>query len=999
ALYQSQLRRDRPLYFGRREAELLKKRQQTPILISPGLAYQSIDANHFQIRPEHPEDIQQLFKTLAKQPACCGVVHLWSLDMVEPATTVSSLESAQRLGSLSILHLVQAMIKTDWGNPPRLLLVTRGTQAVESSCKSVSIVQSPLWGLGRVINNEYPEFHCKKVDISFASSPKEIQSLFEELYSDDPEDEITLRGTARYVNRLTRVSPEDIGAFQKKAASQPFRLEISTPGVLDKLTLRSTSRKKPGQGEVEIQVCATGLNFRDVTKAMNLLTDANLEGNLSGQGLGLECAGTIIAIGEGVEEFEIGDEIIAFAPNGFASHVTTDARFVVHKPRSLSFEEAATIPLAFLTAYYALHYLGQLGKSNACDNDKTVRVLIHSAAGGVGLAAIQLAQRAGAEIFATAGSPEKREFLRAIGVQHVMDSRSLAFTDEVMECTGGKGVDIVLNSLPGEASLKNLSVLGAYGRFIEIGKWNINDNNKSGLKPIRNNLSFFTVDIAHILRDRPDFAQSLFCEVVQLFADATLHQLPHRVFPISKVRTAFRYMAQAKHIGKLVISLQEPEVVVAPRSEETVTFRADGTYLITGGLGGFSLAVAHWLVKHGAKHLVLMGRSGASSLAAQAAVNTLKEEGANVIVAKADVTQEKQVKSVLADIQQYMPPLRGIIHAAMVLDDGLLLQLNEKRMQKVMAPKIIGAWNLHAQTLNLPLDFFVLFSSVASSVGNPGQGNYVAANTFLDSLAYHRRVQGLPALTINWGAVTDVGYVAENSEVGEHLKQIGVKQLPSQHGLEMLGVLLQQQAVQIVVAPVDWQRWAKFHAAGLLPRFSQLAGEVTPNEPQADNGKAEGDSPVKSILAAEPAERQQLLESCIREQVARVLLSSASKLDIEQPLTALGLDSLMAVELSNRIKNELGVDVSTVKLIQGPSIGQVATQLNKQLTEAHSSLSASFAPIVTPTLGMPKAVQTDMSNGVQTEDAGQVLAKLDQLSDAEIDALLNSMLSQQEVHS
>lgn len=981
---------------GQQLAELLKQQKETPILISPGKTYQSLDANHFQIRPEYPSDLQQLLEVVsASYPICRGVVHLWSLDTtLNEDTTLTSIESAQTLGCLSVLHLVQALAQANLESSPRLVLVTCGTKVV-SPMQSFSVAQSPVWGLGRVINNELPHLRCTKVDMSSASSLEEIQSLFEELYSEDKEDEIVLRGEARYVNRWARVSPEDIGISQNQPLNPqnlPFRWEISTPGALESLTLRATSRLKPGQGEVEIQVCATGLNFLDVTKAMNSLADANLDGNVPGQGLGWECAGIITDIGDGVEGFEIGDRVIAFAPHSFGSHTTTDARFVAHKPQTLSFEEAATIPLAFLTAYYALHDLGRLNEGDVCGDDGVVRVLIHAATGGVGLAAVQIAQAVGAEILATAGNPEKREFLRAIGVRHVMDSRSLGFADEVMEFTGGKGVDIVLNSLPGAAIPKSLSVLGSYGRFIDIGKWE-NNNGKSGFKAVRNNASFFTVDIARLLRDRPNFVQSLFRKVVQLFADGTLRPLPHRVFPLSNLRTAYRSLAQAKHIGKVVVSLQEPDV--APASEEKVTFCADGTYLITGGLGGFSVAVAQWMAEHGAKHLVLMGRSGASTPAAKATIETLEKAGVHVVVAQADVTQPEQVKRVIADISQSMPPLRGVIHAAMVLEDTLVLQLNEERMQKVMAPKIIGAWNLHTETLNIPLDFFMLFSSVSSSVGNPGQGNYVAANAFLDTLAHHRRAQGLPALTINWGAVTDVGYVAENSEVGEHFKRIGAKPLPSQQALKMLGLLLEKQAIQTTVAPVDWQRWSKIHAAGLLPRFSLVVKETTSDQVQADAGER-GDSFKNRVLAAEPTERQQLLTSCIAEQVAKVLLTSASKLDIQQPLTAFGFDSLMAVELSNQLKKELDVDVSAVKLTQGPSIAQLATEISEQLTEGSSISSATS--VVTPSLSMLKATQVEMS-GTQTEDAAEILTRLDQLSDSEIEGLLQSVLSDINLHA
>jgi NAD(P)-dependent dehydrogenase (short-subunit alcohol dehydrogenase family)/acyl carrier protein len=408
--------------------------------------------------------------------------------------------------------------------------------------------------------------------------------------------------------------------------------------------------------------------------------------------------------------------------------------------------------------------------------------------------------------------------------------------------------------------------------------------------------------------------------------------------------------------------------VVTPESQGPLTLRDDATYLVTGGLGGFGLAVAHWLVEQGARHLVLTGRSGASSPAAEAAVTAMREAGIAVFVAKADVTQESQVDAMLANVRRSMPPLRGVIHAAMVLDDALLAQLNEERMRKVMAPKVIGAWNLHTHTLVDPLDFFVSFSSFTSMIGNPGQANYVAANAFLDALAYHRRLQGLPALTVNWGAVSGVGYVAQNPEIGQKLEHVGVKSLSAQQLLAILNVLLRHKAVQMGVGHIDWPQLAKVHLIRVSPRFAHLV-EAT----AVEDGEGEAASLLDALLAVDPAERQRFLSTQVRDQLARVLGMSPAKLDIEQPLRNQGLDSLMAVEIGNQMQAMVGVDVPAMKFMEGLSIAGLSAYVIEQLSGDEAS--AAVPP--------PSAQQT----------AEQVLEQVGQLSDEEVDALLHEMVA------
>ncbi len=933
---------------GQQLVTLLDNSGERAISVSPGQGYQQFDDTHFQIRPDHLADIQHLLQTSLKTSTILkGVVHLWSLDIAPPAQlTVQSFEVAETIGCLSTALLVQGLAQINWeaGTAPRIWLVTQGVYGIGGLAEPIALAQAPLWGLGRVIMNEHPDLRCTLVDLGLGGSPhpnpplkgegeQEYQSetltsknkifallisnLLAELLADDHEDEIALREESRFVHRLKRVN--QISYLTSKIQPQPstvdpipYCLELTKPGLVDSLVWRQTTRPAPGQGQVEIAVQAAGLSFKDVAKAMNLPDNSNLSGNFGERFLGLECAGIITAVGAGVTEFKIGDAVVALAPHSFSTYALAEARLVVLKPAQLSFEEAATIPLVFLTAYYSLHYLGRLAQHE--------RILIHAAAGGVGLAAIQLAQRVGANILATTSSLEKREFLWSLGVKQIMDSRSLEFAQEIPRYTHGEGVDLVLNSLGGEAIAKSLTTLGHYGRFIELGKRDIDQNRKLGLLPFQRNLAFFAVDIDQLLRQRPDLAGKLFREIMQLVADKQLQALPHRVFAITDAAKAFQHMARAKHIGKIVLNVGQASCLSADDRQDacpTSTINGESTYLITGGLGGFGLAMAEWLVQRGARHLVLMGRRGASTATAQEILKNLEKAGADVKVIKADVTVEPQVVALLADIQATMPPLRGIIHAAMVLDDTPVFQLNQARLHQVMLPKAMGAWHLHCHTLTLPLDFFILFSSFVSMVGNPGQGNYSAANAFLDRLAHYRHSQGLPALTVNWGSVAGVGYVAQSAEISHHFAQIGIEPLPLAPLWLTLEQLLNQRTVQVTLARMEWTRWLTAHPVGNSPRFRPLVsqGEVEQNQDETIEDP---------FLIEESHNLQSSIEEWLRQEVATVLRTAPTKIELEQPLRDLGFDSLMTVELRNHLRTNLGIEVPIAKLGGQTSVAQLA---------------------------------------------------------------------------
>src|SRR5262245_2014005 len=752
-------------------------------------------------------------------------------------------------------------------------------------------------------------------------------------------------------------------------AAKRFQIEVARPGILDSMHAVSFARRPPGPHEVEIEVAATGLNFMDLMLAMGMLpTEAAADGS-AGRLLGLECAGRVVAVGDQVTDFAVGDEVIAAGPSALTSHLTVDSRYVTPKPGHLSFEQAATIPLAFLTAFYSLHTLGQMRRGE--------RVLIHSATGGVGLAAVQLALNAGAIVFATAGSPEKRELLTALGVPHVMDSRSLAFADEVLKLTGGEGVDVVLNSLSGEAIDKSLSVLRPYGRFIEIGKMDIFKDRKIGMRSLRKNISVFVVDLLGSLQARPDLAHSMLKEVIGRVECKSLRPLPHRVFPVARAADAFRYMAQAKHVGKLIISMTDNAGLQIDPAPRPIAIDADASYLITGGLGGFGLAVTDRLVRRGARHLALVGRS-APSASAQAAVQNLRQRGVEVMIFAADVTDREQVRQVIAAVQGGMGPLKGVMHAAMVLDDAPIERLTEERMWKAMAPKVMGAWNLHALTLDMPLDFFVLFSSLASVIGNPGQANYVAGNAFLDALAYYRRARALPALTINWGVVGEVGHVAGSREIGQRLERLGLKAMPLPETLDALDELMSSDAVQVGVAEVEWKGLLRSMGARTPARYCALVGDAGVEKAGATTG-----SGVHDILEADAAALPSLLESYVKDLLARAMGTSPARIDAQQSLRNLGLDSLIAVEVRNRINAELGMNVPLAKFMQSDSsISALSSFVAERLLENGHGDRAKAS-------GNGMAARAQPSPPLSGADAADLLERIDELTDEEVDRHLN----------
>jgi acyl transferase domain-containing protein/acyl carrier protein len=772
-------------------------------------------------------------------------------------------------------------------------IVTRGATGGTGR----ALAGQPLLSLVSALGAEHTDTPCVSIDVDTADAA-ELDLLWRDLTRPDAEVQIAYRGGRRFVARLERAEADVLGGVRFPG---PVALTIGERGILDNLRLVPMTRRAPGPREVEIEVHAAGLNFRDVLNALGMYPgDPGALGN--------ECVGTVAAVGAEVTHVTAGQNVIALVHGGFQSFVMAPADWVVPAPQGMDFRDAATIPMAFTTAEYSLNRLAGLKRGE--------RVLIHAASGGVGLAAVQLAQAAGAEIFATAGSDEKRALLRSLGVPHVLNSRTVEFADEILGRTRGEGVDVILNSLTGEAIPKSISVLRLGGRFCEIGKRGIwSDAQVAALRPDVRYFTIFLADVDDALIH--DMLQGLTAR----FTAGALQPLPRRVFALSDAASAFRHMAQARHIGKVVLA-RNPEAGVSP-------VRADATYLITGGFGGLGLRIAAALADRGARHLVLVGRSGMTA-AAREPIAALEARGVAVLAASADVSRDEDVARLFESVATRMPQIAGIVHAAGVRDDGLLSALDGERLAGVLAPKLAGGWHLHQHSEALPLDFFVLFSSAASILPSPAQGSYAAANGFLDALARYRRALGLPGLSINWGPWDEVGMAAGlTAREQQRWARHGVGFIAPDEGARAFERVLSSRAVQIAIVAADWRKFADERPGG-IPLLTDLVG-VRPASPALGQAQAAGASRAALVGELERAPRNRRREAVlthVREQVRQVLaLEAGFNLEPHQGLRDVGMDSLMALELRNRLQRTTGKPLPATLTFDRPTVAALSAYI------------------------------------------------------------------------
>lgn len=884
---------------GKGLAERLRKHGESSTLVFPAEKYSAAANGVFYINPAEPSDFRRFFKKLSKEDGkkIKGVVHLAGLNIsVSNTLTSKSLKHLSRNVCGSALHLIQALIAENETQRPRVWLVTQGSQSHSPASKNCALVGGTLWGLGKVVALEHPELNCVCLDLDpEVTGEKCVDLLFEDLMTNDGEEQIVYRRNVRQVARFTR---------HKGVFDTPVRLNFKKRGGLEHLLLENAHRRCPNSGEVEIQVHAAGLNFIDVLDTLGMLPFERKHG------LGNECSGIVTSLGPGVDGLRVGDKVIAVAPGSMASYVTVPAVMTVPMPTNMSFEEGASVPVNYLTAYYALHLHGKMAEGE--------KVLIHAAAGGTGMAAVALALSSGVEVFATA-SVEKWDVLREMGVTHVMNSRNLHFAEEILEKTGGIGVDLVLNSLNGEFIPKSLTILKKGGRFIEIGK--IDAWSADRVAQYRPDVSYIRLDLLSTFERNPTDAGKMLQRLTSLFENRQLPPPKFKTFTMANAISAFRHMQGAKHIGKIVLLPEKKNHNSA--STNNILFRKDACYLITGAFGGLGPLLTDWMVKHGARHLLLLTRSDLDNHCREH-VQRIEQKGARIEVLRADVSNLAQMRQAIEHGKKDRPPLRGAIHCVGVLDDGVLRHQRWERFAKVLAPKVEGAWHLHQITQHMDLDFLIFFSSAASLIGSPGQANHAAANAFLDTLAYYRNAVGLPAMSINWGVWLEAGAAAQR-DVSRRIALKGLSGMVPEEGLTILGRLLESPSPQVGVLPIDWSLLRN----QILDRpFFEDFSKVE----EAADIKAESTEFLSTLTRSSYERRRELLISHICHQIANILgFDSAEDIDDKVGFFDLGMDSLTAVELRNSLQTGLNCALPATLLFDYPSVSSLADYLVEKI--------------------------------------------------------------------
>ncbi len=894
-----------------------------------------IKENTHKVNPVDQQNLQQTLADIEADGHIDKIVYLWSLDAeYQPELSVSALEEQQNNLSLHMLNTLRAI--TENGLEPAFYAITQGVEMLEDDT-SVNLNQAAVLGMGRVMMNEFPQINTKLIDVHAEEIPGGAVTLCNIIRADVKANrnipELAVRESGIYMRKLNAVTEESAhleGAAMLSTTDTAFYATLPDAKNVEKVTCYRSSSQKPATDEVVIQVCAAGIGVDEFTTAT--LNNETV--------IGYECAGTVVAVGEAVKGFKVGDAVIATVAGAMASYVISKAENTWLKPEDINFTEAAGLPLSFITAGYALQYLKNIRKDDI--------VLIHDACEPIGQACIQLARMAGARVIASANTERKCDFLRSLGVEGVFNTQT-NFKDEVMHATSQKGVDIVVNTLEGRGAFQSAQCLNAFGTFIEL-----NRNNKGLFAHAQQNFSYHFVDPRLLLQEREALCSQLFSVVLGLIEEGKLTPIPYAAYALTDLTAALKHAQQKEQAGQVIVEMSNEKMPVLPSKK--ISFSGNATYLVTGGASGFGLWIAKWLVDKGAKHLALLSRSGCKSEQDWAMVEEMENKGVEVNLMNVDITSANDIETIINIVRDSMPPLKGIIHSAAVLQDATLANMSQERFMRVFNPKVLGAWNLHRATMDCDLDFFLSLSSISSMFGLPGQANYSSANNFLDKLAHYRQTQGLAGASVNLGVLDNyAGMSKEGGNVMNVLANQGWLPLTFQQVMDKIEHILLQKTPQRMAANLDWKSFKDFFThLHEDTRFKAFIQAVQDNE-----GKARGNSVIDEVLSASEETRNAILQGKVADALARILGTSGDKIEQDVPISSMGLDSLMLNQLRNWIQQKLEINYPLMKIAKGPSIEELSAYLLEELQKDGSENAAEEAD----TIGIEKDADIEVLQG------------------------------------
>lgn len=820
--------------------------------------------------------------------------------------------------AVQLVQLIQMLGRLE--TLPALAVVTCEAQRVSDEEVQPGVAQATLIGGVRVAINEYPALSVRAIDIDRGAAT--LATLADELLSASAEDEVALRGTQRYVHRMQRCRIQNLTRLGSVSAT-------TAAGHVQ----NSEAQRDPAADEVQVA-----------------MYNARPDGAGGATGIG-----RVIKIGKSLQGFRQGDEALVYLRGRPEQRANVSSQAVFLLPER-DHEVAAELPI-FAAAQYALMHVSGLRAGES--------LLITAAASPLGLAAIQVARRLGARVIALADGPKQQSYLQEIGRIEVVSSETLGFVETVRERTGNVGADVVLNLLQGELAEKALALVAPFGRYVDL-------SGSSVRAQASDNRSVTAVDMAQLAAWRPAQFTQLLKEVREGFRSGAYKATLHHGVAAERADEVAQALQVSDRVGGVVMEFEQSPALDS-------LFDADASYLITGGFGGFGLAVAAWMVEQGAQHLVLVGRRGAATPEAQQAVEALREAGAQVLAVSADIANEADVARLFAQIWEQAPPLKGVFHTAAVLQDSPINRIEPQHVHTVMGPKAAGAWWLHRHTRNLPLDYFVLFSSVACMVGGPGQASYAMSCEYQDALARHRRALGLAATSINWGALAEVGMIARHGEVEKYFNLTGVGSFSPAQAVALLGKVLELNPPQIGVAKMDWKAWGGTYPTwAASPKYSDLA--VGDEDEDAASGEH---ALLHALLQMSEEDRIKAVADVLTEVLAETLQLAPERIDRQQSLLNMGIDSLMAMELQMGVETRFSVKVSTLELMKGNNLMQLAQYITKSIADksARKASKPAAAPVVAK----------------RPDDAASLIAKLDDLGDADLDQLLAQLLPKDEV--